>query len=165
MRWNKLKCWSLEQEKSLLQGHRRRHGEGNGNPLQCSCLESPRDRGAWWAAIYGVAQSRTRLKWLSSSSSRRRQGGSYSKLSKLPKGFRKAFVFLTAQFSIWDFSSLTRDWTLSPEWKHGILTTGPWEVPKQSIFKSQVRERVTGYVIMHISLTGWWWGNRHCHRS
>ena len=44
-------------------------GEGNGNPLQCSCLESPRDRGAWWAAVYGVAQSRTLLKWLSSSSS------------------------------------------------------------------------------------------------
>ena len=43
-------------------------GEGNGNPLQCSCLENPRDRGAWWAAIYRVAQSRTRLKWLSSSS-------------------------------------------------------------------------------------------------
>ena len=44
-------------------------GEGNGNPLQCSCLENPRDRGAWWAAVYGVAQSRTRLRWLSSSSS------------------------------------------------------------------------------------------------
>ena len=44
-------------------------GEGNGNPLQCSCLEKPRDRGAWWAAVYGVAQSRTRLKRLSSSSS------------------------------------------------------------------------------------------------
>ena len=44
-------------------------GEGNGNPLQCSCLENPRDRGAWWAAIHGVAQSRTQLKWLSSSSS------------------------------------------------------------------------------------------------
>ena len=43
-------------------------GKGNGNPLQCSCLENPRDGGAWWAAIYGVAQSRTRLKWLSSSS-------------------------------------------------------------------------------------------------
>ena len=40
------------------------------HPLQCSCLESPRDGGAWWAAIYGVAQSRTQLKWLSSSSSR-----------------------------------------------------------------------------------------------
>ena len=42
-------------------------GEGNGNPLQCSCLENPRDWGAWWAAIYGVAQSRTWLKRLSSS--------------------------------------------------------------------------------------------------
>ena len=41
-------------------------GEGNGNPLQCSCLENPRDGGAWWAAVYGVVQSRTRLKWLSS---------------------------------------------------------------------------------------------------
>ena len=45
-------------------------GEGNGNPLQGSCLENPRDGGAWWAAVSGVAQSRTRLKWLSSSSSR-----------------------------------------------------------------------------------------------
>ena len=43
-------------------------GEGSGNPLQYSCLENPRDGGAWWAAIYGVAQSRTRLKRLSSSS-------------------------------------------------------------------------------------------------
>ena len=45
-------------------------GEGNGNPLQCSCLENLRDGGAWWAAIDGVAQSRTRLKRLSRSSSR-----------------------------------------------------------------------------------------------
>ena len=44
-------------------------GEGNGNPLQCSCLENSRDGGAWWVAVYGVAQSRRRLKWLSSSSS------------------------------------------------------------------------------------------------
>ena len=42
-------------------------GEGNGNPLQCSCLENPRDGGAWWAAVSGVAKSRTRLKQLSSS--------------------------------------------------------------------------------------------------
>ena len=40
-------------------------GEGNGNPLQCSCLENPRDEGAWWAAAYGVAQSWTRLKQFS----------------------------------------------------------------------------------------------------
>ena len=44
-------------------------GEGNGNRLQCSCLENTRDRGAWWAAIYGVTQSWTRLKRLSNSSS------------------------------------------------------------------------------------------------
>ena len=43
-------------------------GEGNGNPLRCSCLENLRDWGAWWAAVYGVAQGWTRLKWLSSSS-------------------------------------------------------------------------------------------------
>ena len=50
-------------------------GEGNGNPLQCSCLENPRDGGAWWAAVYGVAQSRTRLNRLSSSSSRMKLEG------------------------------------------------------------------------------------------
>ena len=48
-------------------GSRYHGGQGNGNPLQYSCLENPRDGGAWWAAIYGVAQSRTRLKRLSSS--------------------------------------------------------------------------------------------------
>ena len=46
-----------------------RIGEGNGNPLQNSCLENPRGGGAWWAAVYGVAQSRTRLKRLNSSNS------------------------------------------------------------------------------------------------
>ena len=49
-------------------------GEGNGNPLQCSCLETPRDGGVWWAAVYGVSQSRTRLKQLSSSSSSGQRG-------------------------------------------------------------------------------------------
>ena len=47
-------------------------GEGNGNPLHCSCLENPRNGRAWWAAVYGVAQSWTRLKWLSSSVSSHR---------------------------------------------------------------------------------------------
>ena len=49
-------------------------GEGNGNPLQCSCLENPRDSGAWWAAVSGVTQGWTRLKWLSSSSSNHKIG-------------------------------------------------------------------------------------------
>ena len=67
-------------------------GEGNGSPLQCSCLENPRDGGAWWAAVYGVAQSRTRLNWLSSSSSSSRArlwgfpGGSDSKESACNAG-------------------------------------------------------------------------------
>ena len=46
---------------------------GNGNPLHCSCLENPRDGGAWWAAVYGVTQSQTRLKQLSNSSSAKRK--------------------------------------------------------------------------------------------
>ena len=69
----------LQSMESLRVGHDERlnfHfslpciGKGNGNPLQCSCLENPRDGGAWWAAVYGVAQSQTRLKRLSSSSSK-----------------------------------------------------------------------------------------------
>ena len=63
-------------------------GEGNGNPLQCSCLENPRDGGAWWAAVYGVAQSWTRLKPLSSSSISTIDfpGGSDSKASAYDAG-------------------------------------------------------------------------------
>ena len=60
-------------------------GEGNGNPLQCSCLENPRDGGAWWAAIYGVAQSHTRLKRLSSSSSNQVLSGKHPHLRQVLK--------------------------------------------------------------------------------
>ena len=58
-------------------------GEGNGNPLQYSCPENPRDRGGWWAAIYGVAQSRTRLTRLSSSSSQLQMPGTQRHYTKL----------------------------------------------------------------------------------
>ena len=60
---------SEPQGKPQIRHHSGHYGEGNGNPLQCSCLENPRDGGSWWASVYGVAQSRTRLKRLSSSSS------------------------------------------------------------------------------------------------
>ena len=63
-------------------------GEGNGNPLQCSCLENPRDGEAWWAAVYGVAQNWTRLKRLSSSSS--------SSSSKI--------ITMASQFYLWNSS-------------------------------------------------------------
>ena len=63
--------WGLEEsdttERLPFHFSLSRIGEGNGTPLQCSCLENPRDGGAWWAAVYGVAQSRTQLKRLSSS--------------------------------------------------------------------------------------------------
>ena len=62
-------------------------GEGNGNPLQCSCLETSRDGGGWWAAVYGVSQSRTWLNRLSSSSSI--GGSSDSCNSYLPKSIRQ----------------------------------------------------------------------------
>ena len=71
-------------------------GEGNGNPLQCSCLENPRDQGAWWAAVYGVAESWTRLKRCSGSSEADGAGVSswgsgkgklvYGRLSSCPPG-------------------------------------------------------------------------------
>ena len=72
-------------------------GEGNGNPLQCSCLENPGDRGVWWAAVSGVAQSRTQLKRLSSSSSKvvlkilqaRLQKYVNSELPNVQDGFKK----------------------------------------------------------------------------
>ena len=57
-------------------------GEGNGNPLQCSCLEKPREGGDWWAAIYGVAQSRTRLKQLSSKETKELYIENYKTLMK-----------------------------------------------------------------------------------
>ena len=65
---NLMKAFYAKTLLSVL-GGRPWFGEGNGNPLQCSYLENPRDRGAWWASVYGVAQSQTRLTRLSSSSS------------------------------------------------------------------------------------------------
>ena len=65
-----------------------RIGEGNGNTLQCSCLENPRDGGAWWAAVYGVVQGRTRLKRFNNSSSSDFQIISDHDLSSCPQGFR-----------------------------------------------------------------------------
>ena len=70
-------------------------GEGNGNPLQCSCLENPRDGGAWWAAVYWVAQSQTRLKRLSSSSSSSLQIFVTARLSQMPLPQSKTFSHFT----------------------------------------------------------------------
>ena len=68
---NPIRKWAKDLNRLLLKTTGS-SGEGDGTPLQCSCLKNPRDRGAWWAAVYGVTQSRTRLKRLSSSSSSNR---------------------------------------------------------------------------------------------
>ena len=69
--------------------------EGNGTPLQYSCLENPRDRGAWWAAIYGVAQSWTRLKRLSSSSSSSDDGKKREERSRGTEGKERSFCIIS----------------------------------------------------------------------
>ena len=74
--------WWLSGEYSYLL---MQEGEGNGNPLQCSCLENPRDGGAWWAAVYEVAQSQTQLKRLSSSSSNAGNAGDDGSIPGLGK--------------------------------------------------------------------------------
>ena len=79
-------------------------GEGNGNPLQCSCLEDPRDGGTWWAAIYGVAQSRTRLKWLSNLAAHLILESSSSKICTLNKMLHSL-----------------RNWWSSGSWPHAHL--------------------------------------------
>ena len=79
-------------------------GGGNGNPLQCSCLENPRDGGAWWAAIYGVAQSQTQLKRHSSSSSSiaqsKKKGGILNAYIKESKSIWKDYI-------LYDFTCIT----------------------------------------------------------
>ena len=84
-------------------------GEGNGNSLQCSCLENPRDGGAWWAAISGVAESRTGLKWLSSSSSLGFKTSSLAFVFPV-LGTRGSFwsfaVAITSLFAFWQLSSV-----------------------------------------------------------
>ena len=95
-------------------------GEGNGNPLQCSCLENPRDGGAQWAAGYGVAQSRTQLKRLSSSSSSRIQEICYRNHIYLMSWVSRVWVqeenllFTTYSFTFKNLDSVTLSYLLLP---------------------------------------------------
>ena len=77
-------------------------GGGHGNPLQCSCLENPRDGGAWWAAVCGVAQSQTRLKRLSSSSS------IYTYIHIMEKNMKR-YVYVSILFHILFHYGLLQD--------------------------------------------------------
>ena len=87
-------------------------GEGHGNPLQCSCLENPRDGGAWWAAVYGVTQSWTRLKWLSSSSSSKEP---YLMFSSISPSIFYNFCFVKAAAVLWCIDT-DNDYISSVNW-------------------------------------------------
>ena len=86
--WKNLRSSSQGRYKRFINHAIYSIGEGNGNPLQYSCLENPRDGGAWWAAVYGIAQGRTRLKRLSSSSSSK----------DCPENEKDNFFFLNSTF-------------------------------------------------------------------
>ena len=87
-------------------------GEGNGNPLQCSSLENPRDGRAWWAAVYGVAQSRTQLTRFSSSSSNALK-------TKLPNVFqRRVFKCTVKEGSLWVCDQLMHNSLIGWWWHH-----------------------------------------------
>ena len=75
--------------------------EGNSNPLQCSCLENSRDGGDWWASVYGVAQSRTQLKRLSSSS------------NSCVQLFQTPWIVPTRLLCSWNFWARTLEWVAS----------------------------------------------------
>ena len=118
-----------------------RIGEGNGNPLQCSCLENPRDGGAWWAAVYGVTQSQTRLKQLkrlsSSSSSSRLLSYSCPQLKTATlhghtHSLRAALIQWLIDKGVWRLALLPQDrlWKATPAQelpmgsaKWGLLST------------------------------------------
>ena len=110
-------------------------GEGNGNPLQCSCLESPRDEGAWWAAVHGVAQSRTRLRDLAAGAA------AWHKMwSIFPMVICHQYIFLGDGLF----------WSLAPLLKSGGLFTDCWVLRVICIFwENQM------YLLQIFSLTPW----------
>ena len=108
-------------------------GEGNGNPLQCSCLENPRDGGAWWAAVYGVVQSQTLLKPLSSSSSSSR--GLHAKsLQSCP-----------TPWTIAHQAPLSIEFSRSEYWS-GLLCPPPGNLPNPGIEPSSLMSNLHGQV-------------------
>ena len=100
--------------------------EANGNPLQCSCLENPRDGGVWWAAIYGVTQSLTQLKWLSSSLGENQESypldwkwlEARSKFSLALSPLKNAFLKEVKTLS--QFSQLSHSVVSDSLWPHGL---------------------------------------------
>ena len=122
-------------------------GEGNGNPLQCSCLENPRDGGAWWAAVSGVAQSQTRLKQLSSSSSSSRVNINLKIVAQILFKSLKDAGMNGFAFS---YPTVVVSWT-------------PYELPDWEIFQVLWKHNPIHSVshVSHYSATGYLLNNQH----
>ena len=104
-----------------------KNGEGNGTPLQYSCLENPRDWGAWWAAVYGVAQSRTRRKWLGIA-------------------FKKK---INAPYSYWNEKIKNKEVMKIQYWRDVYLITSI------TVFHSWPGQELLAYVCVCVSLHKW----------
>ena len=117
-------------------------GERNGNPLQCSCLENPRDGGAWWAAIYGVAQSRTRLTWLSSSTSSSSRlsvrASLIAQLVKNPPAMWETWIWSLHWEGPMEEGTATHSSILS--WRYPV-DRGAWWASVHGVTKSQIQLR------------------------
>ena len=110
-------------------------GEGNGNPLQCSCLGNPRAGGAWWAAVSVVTQSRTRLKQLSSSSmwvQRCHTHSPWAVISSVASQALSSVPELGALKSVWPFSHIS--FIIHSSTQHILLMTSLWSETKLGMF-------------------------------
>ena len=113
-------------------------GEGNGNPLQCSCLENPRDGGAWWASVYGVTQSRTWLKWLSMHGKDWRwvEKGTTEDEILVPSPTQRTWVWVNSGNWWWTgkpgilqsmgSQRVRRDWATEPNWDISAQVKDDW---------------------------------------
>ena len=128
------------------------HWRKNGNPLQCSCLENPRDGGAWWAAVYGVAQSRTWLKWLSSI------GPNESRRQSLFLEFRVAAALnpmthcsnITPSWQRMRLKQVRIEWRWERSWTMLIVISTP-DPPSLLFLKSEsfiLCDRDTGFLVI-----------------
>jgi len=146
-------------------------GEGNGSPLQCSCLENPGDGGAWWAAVYGVAQSQTQLKRLSSSSSLRNvcvsrsvMPDSFRSMDCSPPGF-SAHGSLQARIQVWLPIPFSRgsSWLIEPGSPALQVDSFPSEPPGKplSVYKKPKEESLESFQVdEHMEI----WGEGHTER-
>ena len=121
-------------------------GEGNGNPLQCSCLENPRDGGAWWAAVCGVSQSQTQLTRLSSSSSSRTPSRTNTK-KRCPFHFRGLECKRRKSRNTWHNRQI---WPWSTEWSR---TKANRVLPREHTGHSKHPLPTTQEKILHMDIT------------